>query len=113
MIVVRTAPFSVVGHPLSNVCIALLSTLPPSIHCIRVRLLRVRSTAYLRDTESRGLGALDDMLADRVRFPNLQHVDIVVNGPEKGIRGREATVGEVMPRLTAEEALIVYSDPHI
>ena len=60
----RTAPFSVAGHPLSNVCIALLSTLPPSIRYIRVRLLRVRSTAYLRDTESFGLGALDDMLAD-------------------------------------------------
>ena len=108
MIVVRTAPFSVVGHSLSNVCIALLSTLPPSTHYIRVR-----STAYLRDTESFALGALDDMLAAPVRFPNLQHVDIVVNGPEKGIRRREATVGGVMPRLKAEEALIVYSDPHM
>ena len=113
MIVVRTAPFSVVGHPLSNVCIGLLSTLPPSIHCIRVRLLPVRSTADLRGAESFGLRALDDMLADRVRFPNLQHIDIVVKGPEKGIRRCEATVGEVMPRLKAEEALVVYSDPHM
>ena len=72
--------------------VATIAFAPPSAPCTRTDPVWCRRSlaqaeplqVHLRDTELFGLGALDDMLAARVRFPNLQHVDIVVNGPIVG-----------------------------
>ena len=99
------------GRPLAAACVALFSTLPPTVRGITVALLFVRALSLLCDPVV-SLDQLDNALADREAYPSLRRVRIVVEGRADVVRGCEGAVGGLMPKLKAENALEVVCDPY-